>query len=288
MTYLLDRKVTGPTKWYPTRRRPVLAIVVHVTAGLEDLDGAADHSAERTAAYCASTDRAVSWHSGSDSDSSLALLPASHTAWHCQGYNSVTYGHEISKTHPDWRTMPPEWTAATLGHAAGILGLRARELGVPVRHATRADLDDAIARDGPPVGFLGHAELDPARRRDPGLVARLDTFPWSTFLRLVATPAAPVPAAPAVPLEVDMQLAPTAVTDSLPCTYPACSGWWNVTADGGVRTEGPHTGDHFRGSYWTLDARHRNTPRVFFAIAPRVDGQVGYVIHANDGAYYTF
>lgn len=86
----------------------------------------------------------------------------------------------------------------------------------------------------------------------------------------------------------DMQIAPSAITDSLPCTVPDCRGWWELIADGGVRTEGPHTADHFFGSYFTLDAKHRNAPRTFLTITPRRDRAVGYVIYANDGAYYTF
>lgn len=86
----------------------------------------------------------------------------------------------------------------------------------------------------------------------------------------------------------DMQIATTAITDSLPCTVPDCKGWWELIADGGVRTEGPHTGDHFFGSYFTLEAKHRNAPRTFLTITRRRDGGIGYTIYANDGAYYTF
>lgn len=190
MTYLLDRKVTGPTKWYTTRRRPVLAIVVHVTAGLEDLDATDDQSAERTAAYAATTDRSVSWHSGSDTDTALDLLPASYTAFHCRDYNSSTYGHEISKRTTDWAAVSKRWRDRTLCQAATHLAGKVLELGVPIRKATPFDLDAAIARfdrDGTaePVGFIGHWELDPSRRSDPGLHRGRDTFPWHEFLDLV-------------------------------------------------------------------------------------------------------
>lgn len=194
--YLLDHRNPHGDHFHPTRRGTVLAIVVHVTAGLEDLDTIDDHSAEKTAAYAASTDRPVSWHSGSDTDSALDLLPAGFTAFHCVGYNSRTYGHEISKANPDWRAMSPGWVDATLHRSAHHLAIRARELGVPVRHATRAELDEAIARNGQPVGFLGHHQLDPARRTDPGLVDHIDTFPWDRFLGLVRSYQQP-PAPPA-------------------------------------------------------------------------------------------
>lgn len=197
--YLLDHPNPRGDHFYRTRRGSILAFVVHITAGLEDLDGHADQSAEATASYAASTDREVSWHSGSDSDSSLDLLPHTFTAFHAAGYNSRTYGHEISKTSPDWRSTPAAWVEATLGHAAARLGPRARALGVPFRLATRAELDDAIRRGGPPVGFIGHHSLDPSRRRDPGLVAGLDTFPWRRFFDLCGQPPAVPPSVPSRP-----------------------------------------------------------------------------------------
>lgn len=182
--YLLERPVAGPPKWYPQRTGRVLAIVVHITAGLEDLDGVDDHSAEKTADYCATTDRQVSWHSGSDADTAFDLLPASYTAFQCQGYNSVTYGHEISKASPDWRHSNGLWVAQTLGQAGRHLGAKAAMLGVPIRHATKAELDAAVASNGNPVGFIGHHELDPTRRSDPGQVGGVDTFPWDRFLNI--------------------------------------------------------------------------------------------------------
>lgn len=182
--YLLDHPNPHGEHFYRTRKRPVLAIVVHITAGLEDLQGA-DTSAERTAAYAASTDRSVSWHSGSDSDSFLRLLPDTYTAWHATAYNSSTYGHEISKRDITWADEPDEWVARTLVNAAAALRPVATEYGVPARRATRAELDRAIAeydRTGvaKPVGFVAHADLDPTRRSDPGA-----DFPWQTFLGLL-------------------------------------------------------------------------------------------------------
>lgn len=189
MTYvLLDRPNPHGDHFYRSRRQKVKAIVVHITAGLEDLDTVDDHSAERTADYAATTDRKVSWHSGSDTDTCILLLPASFTAFHCQGYNSTTVGHEISKNHTDWSTMDPLWVKATLERAADCLRPVAAELAIPARKATKDELDTAIALDGPPVGFIGHRELDPNRRSDPGLVRGVDTFPWQRLLDLLAPP----------------------------------------------------------------------------------------------------
>lgn len=189
--YLLSRKVAHGPKWYTSRRQPILAIVEHVTAGLEDLDATDDQSAEKTAAYAANTERKVSWHQGTDTDSNLVLLPDSYTAFHVAGYNSCTLGREISKRHTDWRTMPAKWVKATLGNAAPADAEWCRTHNIPVRKATRRELDAAIALwqrtgDVAPVGFISHAELDPARRTDPGFVRSVDTFPWHSYLELVA------------------------------------------------------------------------------------------------------
>jgi hypothetical protein len=180
--YLLDHPNPHGPHYYTTRRNPLLAIVVHITAGLEDLDATDDQSAEATARYAATTDRAVSWHSGSDSDTVLDLLPASYTAFQCRGYNSSTYGHEISKADTDWRDAPEPWRTRTLQLAGAKLGDLARAHRIPIRRCTKAELDRAIANGGPPVGFIAHAALDPTRRTDPGLVGTVDTFPWADLL----------------------------------------------------------------------------------------------------------
>jgi hypothetical protein len=189
---LIDKPNPYGPHYYPTRLRPLLAVVMHITAGLEDLDTIDDHSAENTANYAGTTDRDVSWHSGSDTDSWVSLLPATYTAWHVLNYNSPTYGHEISKKHTDWRVMSVEWVRKTLRNAAigpdGKSGLKAIALkyGIPLRKATKAELDREIAnydagRPWKPVGFIGHTELQRQDRLDPGLVGSVDTFPWNEF-----------------------------------------------------------------------------------------------------------
>lgn len=187
--YLLDNHNPNGDHFYTSRLRPLLAIVVHCTAGLEDKDLiGADNSAEGTARYCATTDRDVSWHSGSDSDTWVDLLPYYYTAWQCVNYNSSTAGHEISKLDMSWADEPAEWVTRTLTVAARGLYTLAVRYGIPLRHATKAELDNAIATGGPPVGFIGHRELDPTRRTDPGA-----DFPWDRFFELMK-PAAPAPA----------------------------------------------------------------------------------------------
>lgn len=184
------RRSNGKRGWYyPSRNRRLTLIVMHCTAGLEDLDmRGPDDSAERTARYAATTNRAVSWHSGSDSDGVVELLPPDHTAFHCKGFNSGSYGHEISKSDMTWRDEPKDWVEATLLHAASHLGPMAKAHGIPLRmikaHEAKAAYDRQIPSLG---GFVSHSELDPSRRRDPGL-----DFPWKRFFELCKTFTEPI------------------------------------------------------------------------------------------------
>lgn len=242
--FLLDNRNPNGDHFYRARRNRVLAIVVHVTAGLEDFDTVNDQSAEKTARYAATTDRAVSWHSGSDTDSAFDLLPASYTAFQCKGYNSSTFGHEISKRTADWRRVPPAWVDRTLHHAGRHLGPKARELGVPLRRATKAELDRALANNGAPVGFIGHHQLDPSRRSDPGLVGGTDTFPWARFFdacRGAASPPPPLPPKVRPMFDPPQQLA--RIVDAM--ADPVGGGVWLLGEDGGIYT---YCGARFLGS----------------------------------------
>jgi len=191
MEYLLENPNPYGDHFYRSRREPILAIVEHITAGLEDFDFVGpDHSAEKTAAYAASTERKVSWHQGTDTDGTVLLLPDAYTAFHVAGYNSCTLGRELSKKHTDWRLMPGRARDATLAHAAKADARWCQLHRIPVRKASRGELDRARAavRAGAPVspvGFLAHGELDPGRRTDPGFVKGVDTFPWKSYLELV-------------------------------------------------------------------------------------------------------
>lgn len=191
--YLLDnqntnapRRDNGKKGWYyPTRSLPILGVAVHITAGSQDLDTVDDGSAENTARYAATTDRPVSWHRGSDSDSWLALLPDNYTGFHVQGYNSPLLGLEISKRDISWGDEPSDWVTKTLRQAASAVRSWHVDYGIPLRRATKDELDDAIAhykatKKVRPVGFVAHSDLDPSRRRDPG-----PDFPWTRWLPMI-------------------------------------------------------------------------------------------------------
>jgi hypothetical protein len=182
--YLLDHPNPYGDHFYSSRRLPVTAITMHITAGLEDLDAVDDHSCEGVTQYAATTSREVSWHGGSDTDSSIELLPPWYTAWHASDYNSSTYGWEISKTHTDWTKMSELWVERTLRRAAQGLAPIVRDYKIPIRKASRAEVDRARLT-GIPAGFISHAELQPADRTDPGWVRGNDTFPWGRFFTLL-------------------------------------------------------------------------------------------------------
>ena len=156
-------------KFYSTRRNgPVLGIVLHITAGLQDLgmDGP-DGSAEGVAKWAASGSAQVSWHVGVDSDSIVPCLPATYTAWHAAGYNSRTFGIEISKLHVDWSTVPADWVTATLRNAARALAPIVVKYGLPLVLRTKAQVDAAIANNDP-FGFVYHSSTSAGTRSDPG------------------------------------------------------------------------------------------------------------------------
>jgi hypothetical protein len=184
--YLLDNPNRHGPHYYTSRRSPLLHIVLHITAGLEDLDGVDDQSAEKTARYAATTSTKVSWHAAADSDSCFYLLPAKYTAFHCVGFNASGYGLEISKRNTRWAGMPAAWTEATLRHAAKVLAPVVKAHGIPLKRLTKAQ-----AQAGQ-KGFLYHSDADPSRRSDPGA-----DFPLARLFALIeAELTPPTPAEP--------------------------------------------------------------------------------------------
>jgi hypothetical protein len=186
--YLLDNENPNGPHYYKSRNTSLKHIVLHITAGLEDLDGANDQSAEKTARYAATTSTKVSWHAAADSDSCFYLLPASYTAFHCRGFNSSGYGLEISKRNTRWTGMPPAWTEATLQHAARILAPVVKAHGIPLKRLTKAQ-----AQAGQ-KGFLYHSDADPTRRSDPGADFPLDRL--FALIEAELSPATPIPTEP--------------------------------------------------------------------------------------------
>lgn len=187
--------------YYATRRTPtgvVLGIVLHVTAGLQDLGMVGvDDSAEATNRWGATRNRGKSsWHCCVDTDSIAPALPDTYTAWHVVGYNGPTWGLEISNLDARWDNKPDAWVEATLRNAAAAAAPIVKKYDLPLRLATRAEVDRALAA-GKPFGFSYHMWLNPETRRDPG-----STFPWHRFITYVRDELA---GAAAAPKEDDMQ-----------------------------------------------------------------------------------
>jgi peptidoglycan hydrolase-like protein with peptidoglycan-binding domain len=174
--YLLDRKVSGPRKWYAADEDKRVC-VQHVTAGLEGRNLTDDQSAEATAQYAATTNRAVSWHDGVDTDSVVRLLPAGYTAFHAATANRDGIGQEISKKTTSWRSMPEAWVTATLRNSAEAWRPHVRRYGIPLRLLTAAERRRGLK------GFIAHATVDPSRRSDPG-----GDFPWDRLFELIDHP----------------------------------------------------------------------------------------------------
>ena len=167
--------LANPNKhFYTTRRSPILGIVLHVTAGLEDFTPP-DNGAEATVRYGQSNTRAASWHGIVDSDSIIDCLPDAYTAYHCIGYNSSTLGLEIANRNAVWKGKPEAWVDNTIANAAKWCAPRVKTYGLPVKLSTKAQVDAAI-KAGRPFGFTYHSYCDPTRRIDPGR-----DFPWEQF-----------------------------------------------------------------------------------------------------------
>lgn len=182
MAYPLE---ANPLKhYYTTRRGSILGIVLHVTAGAQDLGMVGqDGSAASTIAYSQKTDRPSSYHGIVDSDSVTDTLPDSYTAFGAVGYNSRCLHLEIANLDAVWAGKPARWVEATLRNAAAWCAPRVARYGLPLRLADKASVDAALAT-GRPFGFTYHAWLDPTRRRDPGR-----DFPWQQFAGYLITPA---------------------------------------------------------------------------------------------------
>ena len=168
--------------YYPTRNEKIVCGVMHITAGATDYT-APDTSAEGTLAWFKQKGSNVSIHGIVDSDTVQDCLPDEYTAWHAKGYNSCSIGLEIGTGQVDWRKAPQAWVDATIRNAAKWWAPRIVKWKIPLVKVGKAAVD-AERRKGAaakPVGFIGHGDLDPANRTDPGLVRGVDTFPWALF-----------------------------------------------------------------------------------------------------------
>ena len=164
-------KMLAGSAFYRTRKKPVLGIVLHITAGLQDLGFVGtDESAEGTIRWALNSGARVSWHAGADTDGVELCIPDWFTAWHATGVNSATVGIEISKLNVDWSTasVSDRWVEATLRNAARYLAAIVKKHGLPLTLQTsKAAVDDAIAANRK-FGFVYHSTTSAGTRSDPG------------------------------------------------------------------------------------------------------------------------
>lgn len=181
--YLLDNRNPHGNKFYASRNKRVKYIVIHTAENLPDCEPP-DLGAEAIAKYLAGTSRDASCHECVDTDSFLPMLPDNYTAWHARGANADGWGLEICTQAAKWDDLPQSYRDVLYRMAANRSRRAALALDVPMVKTTF----------GGPAGFIGHFEVDPSRRSDPGR-----HFDWSYFMGLVNLADVGVTAPPHVP-----------------------------------------------------------------------------------------
>ena len=182
--------LANPRRYFYTQRQgPIRFGCIHITAGIDDYDGA-DGSAESAIRYGQTCTRPASWTGIVDSDTIQDCLPDHYVAF-AQGisgspfsYNTHGIGLEIGKRTTDWRepATPAEWTEKTLRNAAIWWAPRVIRYGLQIRFVTLRELNADLAA-GRQSGFIEHHEIDPRNRSDAGLHRGIETFPRAQFLR---------------------------------------------------------------------------------------------------------
>lgn len=178
--YLEDHPPARSQFINPRRAKASGAIVVHTGESITDLL-APDYGAESLARFISTRTDAGSYHSIVDADSIVHVGKYEWEMFHeGTGGNKWSLGLSFACRADDWPTLPTWWVNAALINGAKeavnmIRWVKATTgIIVPANHIGPSDYRSLKA------GFIGHGELDPGRRHDPG-----DQFPWQNFLNLV-------------------------------------------------------------------------------------------------------
>ncbi|WP_019148767.1 N-acetylmuramoyl-L-alanine amidase [Timonella senegalensis] len=165
-------------QWGEKRRNggtPTGTCVVHTAENATDFIGP-DAGAESVAKYFTNSGRQASYHFLADSDSRVQLVPWASEAWHDTRTNNWSVGGSVAIQCKDWKKLGDRGRAAVRQLAEGFAQFaewlyKTKKILIPAKHITRAQ---ALARK---PGFIGHGEMDPGRRSDPG-----KDFDWKYFL----------------------------------------------------------------------------------------------------------
>lgn len=176
MYYLQD----NPPKrsQYRTRRDKLSgAVVVHTAEAVVD---DRETSAERVSSFIRNRDTPGSYHTIVDSNSTVELIDPLRYEAYGEGTGGNRHAMHLSYAGraSDWNQLSVNNRSKVLlnmADAAAVMNetfFKATGKTIPARFIT---LEEYKAKQ---PGFIGHANVDPGRRSDPG-----STFPWQRFFK---------------------------------------------------------------------------------------------------------
>lgn len=190
MGVYLEDNPPARSQFRTVRRATVTgAIVVHTAENTTDTT-LPDGGAEAVARFISRrTDAAGSYHSIIDSDSIVRLGKYEWEMFHeGTGGNRWSLGLSFACQASQWPTLPEAWFTGALRNGAKEAADMARWVEQTVGVTVPAQRITPQQYRSGQAGFVGHGELDPGRRSDPG-----SGFPWNEFLEFFEAEMSPPP-----------------------------------------------------------------------------------------------